>query len=136
MNSYSHFRPRQYSGASEMIGRPLTSLRVLSDAGVAPGPGQSSVPIPRTVSMNYSVFEFFYKFAADIIRESELRGERAICIIRPFPGHLTRYSTNPRFAESPLEHYLDDSLELFRHYLRYMVETQWLLSALAPVTAT
>ena len=77
-------------------------------------------------------FEFFYDFSASLLQEVAKNGENAACIIRPFPLHQTRYPQNPKFAATPLEHYLSDSGRLFVHYLRYMVETQWLLSILAP----
>jgi len=72
--------------------------------------------------------ELFYRLAGWI-----LAGDPdAACIVRPFPGHLTRYSVNSRFAETPLDRYLEDSAELFRHYLRFMIETRWFLSTIAP----
>jgi pimeloyl-ACP methyl ester carboxylesterase len=71
---------------------------------------------------------FYYQLAGWLIANDP----NSVCIVRPFPGHLTRFPTNPRWAETPLDRYLNRSSELFRHFLRYMVETQWLLSCLAP----
>jgi pimeloyl-ACP methyl ester carboxylesterase len=52
-----------------------------------------------------------------------------VCIIRPFPGHLTR-SPFQAFAETPLDRYLWDGSHLFRQFVRYMIETQWFLSTI------
>jgi hypothetical protein len=52
------------------------------------------------------------------------------CIIRPFPEHLSR-GVPAGFSDSPLDSYLDDSTRLVRHFLGYMIETQWFLSVLA-----
>ncbi|MGD9736963.1 MAG: hypothetical protein AB7V58_15370 [Solirubrobacterales bacterium] len=71
----------------------------------------------------------YYKLASYLIhQDDEQRG--TACILRPFPGHLTR-SRFAGFAETPLDHYLWDGSHLFRQFLRYMIETRWLLSALA-----
>lgn len=56
----------------------------------------------------------------------------AVCIIRPLPGHLSRYPFQGPFSERPLDEYLRDPAAVFRQFLRYMVETQWLLSVLTP----
>jgi hypothetical protein len=72
-------------------------------------------------------FALYYELAARLIADS---GDVA-CLVRPFPGHLSR-SSSPAFGETPLQRYLDDGAHLFRQYLRYMVETRWLLSALSP----
>ena len=50
-------------------------------------------------------FEFFYDFAGSLLRQVAENGEHAACIIRPFPGHLTRFHTLPRFAATPLQEY-------------------------------
>jgi pimeloyl-ACP methyl ester carboxylesterase len=52
-----------------------------------------------------------------------------VCILHPFPGHLTRYPWQ-EFGETPLDRYLWDGSHLFRQFLRHMTETQWLLSVL------
>ncbi len=72
-------------------------------------------------------YRLYYELAAVLI------GQRkdVACIVRPFPGHLSRYPY-PAFAETPLERYLADGGHLFRQYLRYMIETRWLLSVLSP----
>ncbi len=68
----------------------------------------------------------YYTLAANLIQKDE----HTVCIVRPFPGHLTRFPFQA-FAETPLDRYLWDGSHLFRQFLRYMVETQWLLSVLA-----
>ena len=71
---------------------------------------------------------FHYRLAAWI-----LNGRTdAVCIIRPLPGHLTRYPFSGRFSETPLDDYLRDPMDLFRQFLRHMLETQWLLSCIVP----
>jgi|CXWL01.1.fsa_nt_gi pimeloyl-ACP methyl ester carboxylesterase len=70
---------------------------------------------------------FYYKLA------DEMLDDESAIIIRPFPGHLTRCPFPSAYAESPLAGYLQDSGNLFRQFLCYMLETQWLLSALVPV---
>lgn len=73
-------------------------------------------------------FELHYTLAANLIQQDLAAG--TACIIRPFPGHLTRFPFQA-FAETPLDRYLADGAQLFRQFARYMIETQWLLSALA-----
>lgn len=68
----------------------------------------------------------YYSLASSLIAEDD----RTACVIRPFPGHLTRYPFEG-FAETPLDRYLQDSSHLFHQFLRYMIESQWFLSALA-----
>lgn len=68
----------------------------------------------------------YYQLASYLIAED--RG--TVCILRPFPGHLTR-SAFPGLTETPLDHYMWDGLHLFRQFLRYMIETRWLLSCIA-----
>jgi pimeloyl-ACP methyl ester carboxylesterase len=67
----------------------------------------------------------YYQLAAHLIAQDE----GTVCLLRPFPGHLTR-SAYPGLTETPLDHYLWDGLHLFRQFLRYMIETRWLLSAI------
>jgi len=74
-------------------------------------------------------FQNYYELANDLIGEDP----STACIIRPMPGHFTRYPFDPTFSESPLERYIDDPSDLFRQYLKFMVETQWLLSILVPL---
>jgi pimeloyl-ACP methyl ester carboxylesterase len=70
----------------------------------------------------------YYRLASHLIEQDESGG--TACILRPFPGHLTR-SRFAGFAETPLDHYLWDGSHLFRQFLRYMIETQWFLSVIA-----
>jgi hypothetical protein len=67
----------------------------------------------------------YYRLAFFLIQEDP----RTVCILRPFPGHLTRCAS-VGLAETPLDHYLWDGLHLFRQFLRYMIETRWLLSSI------
>jgi hypothetical protein len=67
----------------------------------------------------------YYRLSARLIKQESTTA----CIIRPFPGHLTRYPFQS-FAETPLDNYLWDGSHLFRQFLRFMAETQWLLSAI------
>ncbi len=78
-------------------------------------------------------FEFYYDLAGLLIRNAA-EGADVACLISPFPGHLTRYPLIGRYAEKPLQRFITDPSDLFRQYLRFMVEMQWLLSALVPVS--
>jgi hypothetical protein len=69
---------------------------------------------------------FYYQLASYILRSED---EDSVCILRPFPGHLTRHPL-PAYGETPLDRYLWDGSYLFRQFLRYMVETQWFLSVI------
>ncbi|MDX6601173.1 MAG: hypothetical protein QOF13_375 [Solirubrobacterales bacterium] len=71
---------------------------------------------------------FHYRLANWILAERK----NAACIIRPLPAHLNRYFFQSPFAELPLDEYLQDPASVFRQFLRYMLETQWLLSVLVP----
>jgi pimeloyl-ACP methyl ester carboxylesterase len=71
---------------------------------------------------------FHYRLADWILQENR----NAACVIRPLPGHLTRHFFQSPFTEQPLDEYLQDPASLFRQFLRFMQETQWLLSVLAP----
>lgn len=71
---------------------------------------------------------FHYRLAAWILDKRP----DAVCILRPLPGHLTRYPFDGPYATKPLDDYLRNPADLFRQFLRYMLETQWLLSALVP----
>lgn len=57
------------------------------------------------------------------------------CLICPTPGHLTRYPLHGRYAEKPLQRFIADPGDLFRQYLRFMIEVQWILSTLVPVSS-
>ena len=72
--------------------------------------------------------EFYYNLAYQLANDSE-----AACIIHPFPGHLTRFAFTSEYTATPLDSYLDDATNLFRQYLRHMLETRWLLSILVPM---
>jgi pimeloyl-ACP methyl ester carboxylesterase len=67
----------------------------------------------------------YYQLASQLIG----RDPDTVCILNPFPGHLSRYPWD-KFGETPLDRYLWDGSHLFRQFLRHMTETQWLLSAL------
>ncbi|MGH2854235.1 MAG: hypothetical protein ACRDLF_08605 [Solirubrobacteraceae bacterium] len=67
----------------------------------------------------------YYQLASHLIAQEP----ETACILRPFPGHLTR-APFAEFAETPLHRYLWDGSHLFRQFLRYMTETRWFLSAL------
>lgn len=74
-------------------------------------------------------FDLHYQLAAEILDQAT---RPSLCIIRPFPGHLTRFPYSDLFAEKPLDTYLLDSGDLFRQFTRFMLETRWLLSILSP----
>jgi hypothetical protein len=67
----------------------------------------------------------YYEIASHLIKQDE----HTVCLVRPFPGHLTR-CPYPGLSETPLDNYLWDGLHLFRQFLRYMIETRWLLSTI------
>ncbi len=71
--------------------------------------------------------DLYYQLASHLVHSDV----ETVCVIRPFPGHLTRFPSQA-FAETPLDRYLWDGSQLFRQYLRYMIETQWFLSAIVP----
>jgi hypothetical protein len=66
-----------------------------------------------------------YQLASHLLTDPRFK---TACILRPLPGHLTRFPYYA-FADTPLDRYLWDGSSLFRQFLRYMVETQWFLSA-------
>lgn len=70
---------------------------------------------------------FYYELA------DYLLDPRSACILRPFPGHLTRSPFPLEYAETPLDRYLADAGDLFRQFLRFMLESQWFLSIIAPL---
>ncbi|HEX5376144.1 MAG TPA: hypothetical protein VFW48_08290 [Solirubrobacterales bacterium] len=67
----------------------------------------------------------YYEIASHLIKQDK----NTVCLLRPFPGHLTRCPYSG-LSETPLDHYLWDGLHLFRQFLRYMIETRWLLSSI------
>lgn len=106
----------------------MHTLRVLKDAA---GEG----PVTRVFVLHNGLNEttnlrFYYRLAAWIFNEDAEAGHRSACVIAPFPGHLMHAPFSGPFAQTPLARYLGDSGELFRQYLRYMVELRWLLSLL------
>jgi hypothetical protein len=104
----------------------LHTMRVL-------GKGEPGAPIKHVYLLHNGLNEtndllFHYRLAAWILDERS----DAVCILRPLPGHLTRYPFNGPYEAKPLDDYLRDPADLFRQFVRYMLETQWLLSALVP----
>jgi pimeloyl-ACP methyl ester carboxylesterase len=80
----------------------------------------------------------FYYRLADWIFAEHAGGEpegSAACVIMPFAGHLMHKPFHGPFSQTPLSRYLSDSGELFRQFLRYMVEMRWMLSAVGDPTA-
>lgn len=71
----------------------------------------------------------YYRLAGYLIEEEKRAGRRAVCIMRPFPGHMGR-ARHERFSQKPLDKYLEDGSHLFQQFIRFMVEAQWLLSVL------
>lgn len=73
---------------------------------------------------------FFYQLADWILEEDEVApaGQRTACLLAPFPGHLMHFPYGGPFVQTPLSRYLEDAGDLFRHFMRYMVEMRWLLS--------
>jgi len=93
-------------------------------------PGADEEKVKRIFLMHTGLNErdtmgLYYRLASQLISEEP----RTVCIVRPFPGHMTRYPFGA-FAETPLDLYLWDGSHLFRQFMRSMVEAQWLLSAL------
>jgi len=87
-------------------------------------------PVTRIFLMHCGLNELrktglYYRLASRLIKEEPTTA----CVIRPFPGHLTRFPFQA-FAETPLDNYLWDGSHLFRQFLRFMTETQWFLSAI------
>jgi pimeloyl-ACP methyl ester carboxylesterase len=80
---------------------------------------------------------FFYQLADWLLAEDESKvgPGRSACLLVPFPGHLMHYPYAGPFSQTPLSRYLNDAGDLFRHFLRYMIEMHWLLSLLnnAPI---
>jgi hypothetical protein len=102
------------------------SYRVLRSAD----PAIQDRPVKRIFLLHAGLNEcdsmgWYYRLASNLIKT-----EGTACIVRPFPGHLARFPFQG-FAETPLDRYLWDGSHLFRQFLRFMIETQWFLSALA-----
>jgi pimeloyl-ACP methyl ester carboxylesterase len=75
-------------------------------------------------------FDFYYDLARLLIAGNA----ETACIVYPYPGHLSRYPMVGHYAEKPLQRFIMDPSDLFRQYLRFMVEMQWLLSVLVPIS--
>lgn len=108
----------------------MHTLRVLRDARV-----DHRVPVTRVFMLHNGLNEtrnlrFYYRLAAWILAEDRACGHTSACLIAPFPGHLMHAPFPGPFAQTPLSRYLGDSGELFRQFLRYMVEMRWILSLL------
>ena len=75
----------------------------------------------------------FYYDLARLLIDGAQEGARVACLIVPFPAHLTRYPLVGKYAEKPLQRFISDPSDLFRQYLRFMVETQWLISSIVSI---
>lgn len=121
---------------------PIHGLHRLSQEHVNLGPVESfhtfrllshpdrRAPVSRIFLMHNGLNEtqkigLYYQLASHLIEQDP----GTVCLLRPFPYHLSRCAY-PGLSETPLDHYLWDGLHLFRQFLRYMIETRWLLSAL------
>lgn len=105
----------------------LHTYRVIRSAN----PEHQEKKVERIFLMNTGLNErdkmgLYYTLASNLIAKDDT----TVCIVRPFPGHMTRFPFQA-FAETPLDRYLWDGSHLFRQFLRFMVETQWMLSSLA-----
>lgn len=106
----------------------MHTLRLLRSA-------DSTQPVTRVFVLHNGLNEtrnlrFYYQLASWILNEDKECGHRSACLIAPFPGHLMHAPFPGPFAETPLSRYLRDSGELFRQFLRYMVEMRWILGLL------
>jgi hypothetical protein len=107
----------------------LRTIRVLQR------PERGTKPIKRIFILHNGLNErdsmrFYYRLADWILKAHFIPSQgAAACIVMPFPGHLNHYSFHGPFSETPLSRYLSDAGELFRQFLRYMVEMRWFLSA-------
>jgi hypothetical protein len=98
-------------------------------------PGRDNEPVEKVFLLHNGLNEtqnlrFFYRLADWILEKDEKSDtqRRSACLIAPFPGHLMHFAHVGKFAQSPLARYLSDSGDLFRQFMRYMVEMHWLLS--------
>ena len=92
--------------------------------------GAERPPVQRIFLMHVGLNErdtmgLYYQIASRLMLDEPA----TVCIVRPFPGHMTRFPFHA-FSETPLDRYLWDGSHLFRQFLRYMIETQWFLSVL------
>jgi alpha/beta hydrolase family protein len=124
---YGTHSPREHLYEFDTEWPNYHTMRVLGSGDSPPGQVRHVYLLHNGLNETADLL-FHYRLAAWI-----LAGRTdAVCILRPLPGHLTRYPFDGRFAELPLDGYLRDPADLFRQFLRYMVETQWLLSVLVP----
>ncbi len=100
------------------------SLRVLAPEGPPTRPPKRVFLFQNGLNEN-DKHGLYYQLASEIFRTDP----EAICILRPFPGHLTRFPFQS-YSDVPLDLYLSDGSILFRQFLRYLVESQWLISLL------
>jgi pimeloyl-ACP methyl ester carboxylesterase len=115
----------------DLPGRPnMHTLRVLKRP--------RANPVRRLFILYHGLNEtdslkIYYRLADWILEQQSLvsGGEGAACMVIPFPGHLMHASFHGPFSETPLARYLTDAGDLFRQFLRYMVEMRWLLSMVA-----
>jgi hypothetical protein len=122
---------RKVSYSITFAERPnMHSIRILGRAG-------DDRPVGRLFLFHNGLNEtenlrFYYRLANWILEEdpdAEQSETRSACLVAPFPGHLMHAPFPGPFAQTPLSRYLSDSGELFRQFLRYMVEMRWLLAA-------
>jgi len=59
---------------------------------------------------------FYYQVASHLVCDDPT----TLCILRPFPGHLTRFRQEG-YAELPLDRYLQDGSHLFRQFVTVQV---------------
>lgn len=105
------------------------SLRILRSDGFARNSAPTNIYLFHNGLNETDDLVLYYRLASLICDQDP----GAVCIVRPFPEHLTRFPF-ARFSALPLDNYLRDGSLLFRQFLRFMIETRWLLSAIAPST--
>lgn len=127
------YRISRHQKAQLDLGRKAStfhSFRVLTSEGWREQASRASTIYLLHHGLNeVDDLSFYYDLAADLIATNP----GAVCVLRPFPSHLNRHPFAGPFSEKPLDRQLGDSGDLLRQFLRYMVETRWLLSALAPI---
>jgi pimeloyl-ACP methyl ester carboxylesterase len=120
-------KPRMYEFPKDATWPNLHTMRIIG-VGERPKRRIRHVYLLHNGLNETRDFLFHYRLAAWILDGRD----DAVCIIRPLPGHLTRFPFHGFYSETPLDEYLRDPMDLFRQFLRYMLETQWLLSIIAP----
>jgi pimeloyl-ACP methyl ester carboxylesterase len=124
---YGTHQPRSHTHEIEDRWPNYHTMRVLTRTAI-PRDGIKQVFLLHNGLNETKDIGFHYRLASWILAECE----GAACIIRPLPGHLTRYPFQSPFTGQPLDDYLLDPALVLRQFLRHMLETQWLLSAIAP----